>query len=241
MVDARDVVIWSADVSPSALDIILDAEGFPLDYIKLDRFGLTSMGLEAIARVQDRGFKVFADAKIIEIPDKVIDIARLHLDYKPWMLNVMASISSSGRIEAEDPKKIDALKRFADLCHTYGTRPCAVTVLTSKSDDMVAHEFRRTPVEQVLLYVEMLLLAGFTDVVCSPLEAEAIRAEARFDNLELNTPGVRLPGSSKRDQSRVATPAQAIANGVDRVVIGHDLTNGDLFENFERIAAHLNE
>lgn len=87
----------------------------------------------------------------------------------------------------------------------------------------------------------MLLLAGFTDVVCSPLEAEAIRAEARFDNLQLNTPGVRLPGSSTHDQDRVATPAQAIANGVDRVVIGRDLTEGDLFENFERIAAHLNE
>lgn len=239
MVDAKEVVIWSADVDERTLRAAL-TEDCPLELIKLDRAGLLLLELDSISWVQDLGFKVFADAKITEVPDKVVKIAELHLQHKPWMLNVMAGISSSGHLEAEDPKKIDALKRFADLCHEYGTKPCAVTVLTSKSDDMVAHEFRRTPVEQVLIYVEMLLVAGFTDVVCSPLEAAAIRDESRFDGLDINTPSVRLPGSSTHDQNRVDTPAQAIANGADRVVIGRDLTDGDLLENFERIATHLN-
>jgi orotidine-5'-phosphate decarboxylase len=240
MTNARDVVIWSADVDEATLDGLLTAD-IELLYIKLDRLGLTRMGLPKIATVQDRGFKVFADAKIAEIPDKVIEIAKLHLEYKPWMLNVMATVLSTLDLSNADIKQIDALRRFADLCLEHGTLPCAVTVLTSKSEFAVKREFNgRTPIEQVLTYVELLLYAGFTDVVCSPLEAAAIRTESRFDGLMLNTPGIRLPGSSKDDQARVDTPAAAIAAGVNRLVIGRDLTNGNLSENFARIAANLN-
>jgi orotidine-5'-phosphate decarboxylase len=241
MTNAADVVIWSADVGENTLDKVL-VEGLLLRYVKLDRLGLTRMGLGKIKDVQDRGFSVFADAKIAEIPDKVIEIAKLHLEYQPWMLNCMAGVSSTGFIGDDDPKKVDGLKRFADLCLTAGTKPCAVTVLTSKSPDMVAREFNnRTPIEQVLIYVEMLLEAGFTDVVCSSKEVPAIRAESRFDGLELNTPGIRLPESDARDQARVGTPAAAIAAGATRLVIGSDLTNGDFSTNFQRIADNLNE
>lgn len=157
------------------------------------------------------------------------------------MLNVMANVLSTLDVSNEDVKKVDALKRFADLCREHGTLPCAVTVLTSKSEYAVGREFNgRSPIEQVLTYVEVLLDAGFTDVVCSPLEAAAIRSEPRFDSLSLNTPGIRLPGSSTDDQARVNTPAAAIAAGVNRLVIGRDLTNGDLDENFARIVANLN-
>lgn len=240
MVNASDVVIWSADVDRDTLHRVLTGD-LPLQYIKLDRVGLTRMGLDMISEVQDRGFQVFADAKISEIPVKVLELAELHLEHKPWMLNVMAGISSTGDLHPDDYRRTEALKRFADLCHIVGTKPCAVTVLTSKSDEMVAREYNgRTSVEQVLCYAEMLLEAGFTDMVCSPLEAQMIRIDRRFDRLELNTPGVRLPGSDTRDQARVATPRWAIDVGVNRVVIGSDLTNGELLENFERIAAHLN-
>lgn len=240
MTKASDVVIWSADVDEATLDRVL-VDDLPLRLIKLDRLGLTRMGLRKIAAIQERGFRVFADAKIVEIPDKVIEVAILHLAYRPWMLNVMAGACSSGLVLTDDPKKVDGLKRFADRCHAVGTKPCAVTVLTSKTDRLVAREFNeRTPIEQVLVYAEMLLEMGFTDMVCSPLEAVAIRAEPRFNALQLNTPGIRLPGSSSDDQARVDTPAAAIAAGVDRLVIGRDLTNGNLAENFNRIAAHLN-
>lgn len=241
MTNASEVVIWSADVDEATLDAVLVPD-LPLRLIKLDRVILTRAGLNRIAQVQDRGFKVFADAKIAEIPDKVIEIARLHLRHKPWMLNVMAGVSSSGNTLDSNPRQHDALKRFADACNDVGTLPCAVTVLTSKTPQMVYEEFhRRTPEQQVLVYVEMLLAAGFTDVVCSPLEAVAIRKESRFDGLNLNTPGIRLPGSDTHDQARVDTPAAAIANGVNRLVIGRDLTNGNLRENFARIDANLNE
>jgi orotidine-5'-phosphate decarboxylase len=240
MINTAEVIIWSADVDEATLDEVL-VDGCPLQYVKLDRLGLTKMQLRKIRDVQERGFSVFADAKIAEIPDKVLEVAKLHLEYRPWMLNCMANISSSGIIKHEDVKKIDGLKRFADLCLAAGTKPCAVTVLTSKTEAMVEREYNgRTPIDQVLVYVEMLLDAGFTDVVCSPLEVPAIRAEARFNKLDLNTPGIRLPESDVRDQARVNTPAAAKAAGATRLVIGSDLTNGDFAENFRRIDANLN-
>ena len=239
MTIASDVVIWSADVDEPTLDRVL-VDDLPLRLIKLDRLGLTRMGLAKIGAVYDRGFEVFADAKIAEIPDKVIEIAKLHLEYRPWMLNVMAGICSSGLMTHEDPKKVDALKRFADLCRDVDTRPCAVTVLTSKTADMVLDEFGRPPDEQVLFYAELLVEAGFTDMVCSPKEAQLIRSDQTFDGLQLNCPGIRLPGSSADDQARVDTPFAAVAAGVNRVVIGRDLTNGDLRENFAKVDANLN-
>lgn len=148
----------------------------------------------------------------------------------------MAGCTSTGLLEDPDPKKVDGLKRFANACHAVGTRPCGVTVLTSKENEVVASEFNgRTSIEQVLCYVEMLLACGFTDVVCSPLEISAIRAESRFDGLGLNTPGVRPAESDAGDQARTNTPEAALATGATRLVIGRPLTNGDPAENLESI------
>ena len=85
----------------------------------------------------------------------------------------------------------------------------------------------------------MLERAGFSDVVCSPQEVAAIRSDSRFDLLDLNTPGVRLADTSSDDQARTDTPSGAVRNGSDRLVIGRNLTNGDIVENFARIAADL--
>lgn len=246
---ASDVVIMAADAGGEEwLDRNLGYDRWcqqeRLRYVKLRR-GLMERGLGIIGKVQRMGYEVFADAKISGIPDEVMESASNYLKYKPWMLNVMAGACSSELMVSGDPKQVDALKRFADACLAVGTKPCAVTVLTSKPAEMVAREFGgRTPIEQVLEYVWMLLEAGFTDVVCSPQEVSAIRGESAFAGLALNTPGVRLPGSGIRDQARIATPAGALKAGADRLVIGQDLTNlakGTLGQNFAQIAAHLEE
>lgn len=241
MTDTSEVVIWSADVPEETLDKAL-TQDLPLKQVKLDRLGLTRMGLPKIAEVQALGYRVFADAKLIEVPTKIEELTKLHLEQHPWMLNIMAHACSTMEMDPTDKKHLDALKRFADLCHTAGTLPCVVTVLTSKTPETVAWEYNgRTPIEQVLAYLDLLLPAGFTDVVCSAQEAKAIRSESRFDGLDLDTPGIRLPGSDTRDQSRVMSPAEALAVLVNRLVIGQDLTEGDLLENFSRIDLHLNQ
>jgi orotidine-5'-phosphate decarboxylase len=229
-------------MSEHDLDHLLASPGFKerLSYIKLGRLNLLDMGLSKIRDVQDKGFKVFADAKLIEIPNEVLELAERHLKYSPWMLNIMAGSASTGILDHSDPDKIELLKRFADLCRSKGTLPCAVTVLTSKEDAVSHREFnKRTSLDQVLAYTEMLLEAGYTELVCSAREAAAIRAEERFDGMSLTTPGIVMPGSTTHDQARSATPAEAIKAGATRLVIGRALTQGDFVENFDAVVANL--
>jgi orotidine-5'-phosphate decarboxylase len=231
-----DKIIWSADID--SLGPFWDTVNrMPkLRIIKLDRLFVARHGHGVIDQLNQRGLKVFDDAKLVEIPSKLVALAELELQHHPWMLNCVAGCESSGILEDPDPEKVEALKRFADACHQVGTRPCGVTVLTSKQPNVVEAEFGgRTSIEQVLHYVEVLQQCGFTDIVCSPEELPAIRAESRFDELGTNTPGVRPAGSAIGDQARTNTPEGALAAGATRLVIGRPLTNGDPAENLDNI------
>jgi len=243
------LIIWSADEVSAAMlrEIVNNDSGNVLPQelgIKLDRLFLTRYGLKQIDVMQKAGYKVFADAKIIEIPSKSLEIAADHLKYKPWMLNIMAGACSTGVWHSKQANEVDALKRFADLCHQAGTRPCGVTVLTSKDDSkntgMVFKEFRRTAKRQVLFYAGLLVEAGFTDIVCSPQEARVLRKYSQFDCLTINTPGIRLPNSQADDQARIMTPRRALEAGADRLVIGRPLReNGSFADNYTHIMDNI--
>jgi orotidine-5'-phosphate decarboxylase len=115
-----------------------------------------------------------------------------------------------------------------------------VTVLTSKTAEVVGDEFNgRSATEQVLYYVDALLACGFTDVVCSPKEVPIIRSESRFDSLDLDTPGIRPAGSDAGDQARADTPEAALAAAATRLVIGRPITTGNPAENLRNIVASI--
>jgi orotidine-5'-phosphate decarboxylase len=65
--------------------------------------------------------------------------------------------------------------------------------------------------------------AGAQALVCSPMEAAAVRAEVGPD-VTLITPGVRPHGTATQDQARVATPEEALSSGADLLVIGRPIT-----------------
>lgn len=221
-------VIWSADVSRKKIKQVVDERLLPKGtIIKLDRLFFERYSKRFIDYCQDRGYLVFVDAKIIEIPSKSLEIAKSFLYHKPFMLNIMAHACSNGNFDpsSEDP---DFLPQFAKLCQEAGTKSCAVTVLTSKSETVCANEFNgRSARAQVKVYVEMMRKSGLTDIVCSPQEALMIREEMGITDLDINTPGVRLPESGKDDQQRIMTPYGAFKNGVTRIVVGRPLTGNN--------------
>ena len=233
--DVYASIAWSADVEDD--DAVLEvADKAPkLDIIKIDRLFVAKNGYGIFAKLNERGRKSFYDAKVVEIPSKLEAIARAECKHQPWMLNCMAGAGSGGPLEDEDPEKIEGLKRFAAVCLEASVLPCGVTVLTSKKPDFIRKEFNeRTSIDQVMFYVELLVACGFTDVVCSPAEIEAIRA--RFE-IDVNTPGLRRPSSDTGDQARVSTLGWALQAGAKRGVIGRDITKGDPAQNLDAIVA----
>jgi len=99
-----------------------------------------------------------------------------------------------------------------------------VTVLTSMDDqDLDRVGVEGHVVEQVLRLAKLAIANGCQGVVASALEAAALRAELG-NHFLIVTPGVRPAGKDHADQSRVVTPAEAIAAGATYIVVGRPIT-----------------
>jgi orotidine-5'-phosphate decarboxylase len=100
----------------------------------------------------------------------------------------------------------------------------AVTVLTSfDQQDLADMGYPCEVADLVALRVRKAMESGIDGIVCSPLEVAGVRALAGPKAI-LVTPGVRSAGAGKGDQKRVATPAEALRNGANYLVIGRQVT-----------------
>jgi orotidine-5'-phosphate decarboxylase len=103
-----------------------------------------------------------------------------------------------------------------------GLQLLAVTVLTSLSDgELDELGFDHSTFGQVALLSRLARDSGIRGLVCSPLEVAIIRRE--IPDAILVTPGVRPAGSPSDDQTRIATPQEALASGSSHVVIGRPI------------------
>ena len=156
------------------------------------------------------GKRVFVDLKLHDIPNTVeratAQIARLGATF----LTVHAY-----------PQTMRAAVAGAKGS---GLKLLAVSVLTSSDDaDLAEAGYAFGVSELVERRARQAVAAGIDGLVCSPAEAAKIRA-AVGDALLLVTPGVRPAGAAAGDQKRVATPAAAIADGADYLVVGRPIT-----------------
>jgi orotidine-5'-phosphate decarboxylase len=106
-----------------------------------------------------------------------------------------------------------------------GTAPLqlvAISVLTSlDQSDLAAAGYDRPLAELAALRSAAAAAAGFDAVVCAPAEAALMKKAG--PGLAAITPGIRPAGSARGDQKRAATPAEAIANGADLLVVGRPI------------------
>ncbi len=167
-------------------------------------------GVRQIMSASSADTELFLDLKLHDIPNTVAGAARSVAPLNPRLLTVHAS---------GGPRMVEAA--VAALPQTQIT---AVTVLTSMSaDDLAAVGVSGEPIEAVVRLARLAVEAGAAALVCSPLEVAAVRAAVGPD-VRLVTPGVRPAGSATGDQQRVATPAEAIRDGADLLVIGRPIT-----------------
>ena len=169
-------------------------------------------GADVVVRAREAsgGREVFLDLKLHDIPHTVEGAARSVADLAPDYLTVHAS-GGHDMVRAA----VEALP---------GTIVVGVTVLTSLSQSHLARVgITGSARDAVRRLAALAVSAGARGLVCSPLEVADVRREVGAD-VTLITPGVRPSGSAAGDQSRVATPEQALAAGADLLVVGRPLT-----------------
>lgn len=187
-------------------------------------------GPRIVSELKARGFRVFLDLKLHDIPHQVREAAAVLGELGADLLTVHA---------AGGPDMVAAAREGLDRVSA-ATKILAVTVLTSMDAAGLAQiGVGRLLPDQVRELARGSYAAGADGVVCSPLEARDLRAALGPEAL-IVTPGVRPAGANAGDQSRVATPGAAIKNGASHVVVGRPITQAaDPAAAFEAIAADI--
>lgn len=214
MSDAKIVVALDFDNKADALAFV-DSIDPKECRLKVGKEMFTYFGPEFVKELVAKGFDVFLDLKFHDIPNTVAKAVTAAAELGVWMVNVHASGGLAMMQKAKE-----ALLPYGDKAPLL----IAVTVLTSMSEqDLQTLGIDKTPAEQVNYLANLTKQAGLDGVVCSAQEAKLLK-ERLGQDFKLITPGIRPAGSASDDQQRIVTPEQAVADGVDYLVIGRPIT-----------------
>jgi len=210
MTQADDRLIVALDLPDAHAGLHLaETLGDAVSFYKIGLGMLTGGGLALANELkQEHGKRIFLDMKLFDIgatvEAAVRGLARFDLDF----------LTVHG-----DPHVVRAAREGAGCT---GLRILAVTILTSLDrDDLDAGLMKPGAVPDLVAErAGRAFEAGADGVIASPQEAAMIRALPQAAGRLIVTPGVRPAGSALGDQKRVATPAQAIADGADHIVVG---------------------
>ena len=186
--------------------------GDAVSFYKIGLGMLTGGGLGLANELKDaHGKRIFLDMKLFDISATVEAAVRGLASFGHDFLTVHG-----------DPHVVRAARIGAG---TSGMKILAVTILTSldRSDLDAALIKPGSITDLVQERAGLAFAAGADGVIANPHEAALIRALPEALGKLIVTPGVRPLGADHGNQKRVATPAQAIANGADHIVVGRPI------------------
>ena len=215
MYDPRQHLIVALDVSSAAAaQKIVAAVGDSALTYKVGMQLFTAEGPGVVRDLVASGRRVFLDLKYHDIPSTVAAAVREAAELGVSMLTVHAAGGAK------------MLRAAVDAAHSVNPAlmVLGVTVLTSMDDHDLDKVGVNSPVvDQVLRLASLAITNGCQGVVASALEASELRLKLG-DHFLIVTPGVRPAGKDHGDQSRVVTPAEAIAAGSTYIVVGRPIT-----------------
>ena len=192
--------------------------GASVSYYKVGMELYYSVGAEIVRWLKQEGKQVFLDLKLHDIPNTVASGLCSLMNLGADIMNVHASGGYTMMKTAADRLREEAARR-GQAC----PKLIAVTVLTSINqadwDDLGQTVQIKSA---VVRWAKLAQKAGLDGVVASPNEAALIRGACGPDFL-IVTPGVRQAGDGADDQSRIATPAQALGEGASHIVVGRPI------------------
>lgn len=207
----RDPVILALDFnSAEDADRLVTQLGGAAGFYKVGMELFAAAGMDYVRSLVDRGKRVFLDMKYYDIGETVRRAVAVAARSGAEFLTIHAvgqvmRAAIEGRGDA--PMKL-----------------LAVTVLTSFDQNDVRELGYDCPLaDLVARRVRLAIDTGVEGIVGSPVEAREIRKVAGPKAI-LVTPGVRSRGASTGDQKRVATPAEAVRDGADYIVVGREVT-----------------
>ncbi|MFO7920529.1 orotidine-5'-phosphate decarboxylase [Rhodobacteraceae bacterium W635] len=189
-----------------------DRLGDSVTFYKIGLGMLTGGGLALANELkQEHGKRIFLDMKLFDIGATIEAAVRGLAGFDLDFLTVHG-----------DPHVVRAAKEGAAGT---GLKILAVTILTSLDrDDLDADLIKPGAMPDLVTErAARAFAAGADGVIASPQEAALIRALPEAAGRLIVTPGVRPAGAAPADQKRIATPAQALADGADHIVVGRPI------------------
>jgi orotidine-5'-phosphate decarboxylase len=206
---SKPIIVAVDETQLSSFKQTVDSLDSNLCMIKVGSVSFNAIGHEALTYVASKGFEIFLDLKLHDIPNTV----KKSIEGLLSLPISMMTIHTSGGLEMMKASK----KAVSDT----NIKIFGVTALTSLSDEDTTTIFQRTASNQVKAMLDLAQEAQIDGVVCSPHELDLVVERKSLMSI---TPGIRLSESAD-DQSRVMTPKDAITKGADYIVIGRPITN----------------
>ena len=215
MTDSKIIVALDFPDEASTMKLV-DRINPELCRLKIGKELFTRCGPDLVKKIVNSGYDVFLDLKYHDIPNTVANACKAAADLGVWMMNVHA---------LGGPAMLAAARNA--LSDSDSPRLIAVTILTSSSDDdLKAVGINQSTKDMVKRLALLSKDQGLDGVVCSAQEASDLKSALGQDFI-LVTPGIRLPTDDAGDQKRIVTPADAIRQGSDYLVIGRPITQAD--------------
>ena len=203
----------------------------------IDKIFTVKLGLEFFNANGKSGIQKFnnigvsnlmLDLKLNDIPQTVYKAIKALDDIKFGFLTIHAQ---GGKVMIEKAK---------EAASEIKSRPkiLMVTILTSLNDNDLKIMGNDSGIMRQVEHFAKMAKEMEIGVVCSGHEAKTVR-KILGSNLQIFSPGVRMPNDSSDDQQRVCTPLESIKNGSNKIIMGRSLIKGNIEENLNQVAASI--
>lgn len=220
---ARDAIIVALDCDIARAQELADILQGRATWVKVGMTLFYREGPRVVKLFKDRGFKVFLDLKLFDIPFQVEGAAESAALTGADIISIHA-LGSSEMIQAAAR---GVARASAAGVGAEAAKIISISVLTSMNDDSLKEIGIESSVEDEVSRLGALAArSGSNGMVCSPYECASMRACFGEDGL-IVVPGVRPKSACANDQKRVATPAFALSHGASKIVIGRPITQAD--------------
>jgi len=211
----KSIIVALDEYDQIRFDKVLDQLDPELCMVKVGSVSFNSLGRECVLKAAGKGFDIFLDLKLHDIPNTVKKSIDGLVNLPIKMMTVHASGGQKMLEESVAATVNTDIKIFG------------VTALTSLSDTDTNFIYKRGAKKQVLAMIDLAKKSSIHGVVCSPQELSLVKNNS---NLLTITPGIRLK-SLGDDQSIVMTPKESIDNFSYFLVIGRPITASNSIKN----------